>query len=161
MQVPDFRNRFLLSRVVRSPMYSQIVTLLPNQETRYRENDRGDQQMNLWYRFVLQTSLCTQSVSFLVLCSPKFQQRIYTIITLSFILRQINSVPTYIPSFCNHLASYTSGSNETSSIGVSGQEIRIYLQFIPCVLRSAHLFRNIICTPTKSILLNFPIENSD
>lgn len=62
--------------------------------------------MNPWYRFVLQTSRCTQSVNFLVLCSPKFQQRIYTIITLAFILRQINSVPTYIPSFCNHLASY-------------------------------------------------------
>jgi hypothetical protein len=33
MQVPGFRKKSLLSRVVRSPMYSQIVTLLPNQET--------------------------------------------------------------------------------------------------------------------------------
>lgn len=32
MQVPNFRNKSLLSQVVRSPMYSQIVTLLPNQE---------------------------------------------------------------------------------------------------------------------------------
>ena len=129
MQVPDFRNKSLLSRVVRSPMYSQTVTLLPDQETTLSIElpRRPTTESMIQYKLVLQTSRCTQSVNFLVLCSPKFQQRIYTIITLAFILRQINSVPTYIPSFCYYLASYASGSQETSSIGVSRQEIRIYL----------------------------------
>jgi hypothetical protein len=98
--IPEFRHKSLLNRFICSPMYSQIATLLFSQETKLPAQRPRWLTTESMVQSLPSNIACIQSVGkFPSFTQSKFQQRIYKIRTLASILREINPVHTYTPSF--------------------------------------------------------------
>jgi hypothetical protein len=161
MQVPGFRNKSLLSRVVCSPMYSQIVTLLPNQETTLSTE---------WPRWPTTESMVQIHPSNIT----KYSISTFPSVTQS----EVSTTYLY-----NHNTGFYPETNKFSphlhtqfllppcylrlgfTIDFFNRRFRtknsdIYIIYTMRTSRPAQLFRNIIRTSKKFISFNSPIDNS-